>query len=281
MSFIRLLGCWLTMGGLGWLAVSATLAEDGTAKRSVIPFKILKTGHMTVEAKVNGKGPYTLIFDTGAPINLLNNKVAKDAELLKGKAVPFFTPFGAKGDVKLKKLEVGDGYATNVPAAIMDHPTVDIISKQLGPIEGIVGFPFFARYKMTLDYRDQTITLDPGTFQPPDVMKDMMKSLFGADGSGKGSTKVVGPGALLGIIPGENGLEGSGVAVARVVEGSPAAKAGILAGDRVLALHGRWTDTADELFMASSYLKPGVEITVAVKRAEKRLRLKATPVAGF
>ena len=46
MSLIRLLGCWLTMGGLGWLAVSATLAEDGTAKRSVIPFKILKTGHM-------------------------------------------------------------------------------------------------------------------------------------------------------------------------------------------------------------------------------------------
>ena len=60
-----------------------TPKQEKSAK-GVVPFEILKTGHMTVKVKVNGKGPYRLIFDTGAPINLLNNKIAEEAGLLKG-----------------------------------------------------------------------------------------------------------------------------------------------------------------------------------------------------
>src|SRR5262249_35413683 len=71
------------------------------AKPVVVPFEVLKTGHMTVMVKVNGKGPYKLIFDTGAPINLLNNKVAREAGLLKGVPRPLFTVFGSMGDVKV------------------------------------------------------------------------------------------------------------------------------------------------------------------------------------
>src|SRR4051794_31555486 len=65
--------------------------------KGVVPFEILKTGHMTVQVKVNGKGPYRLIFDTGAPINLLNNKIAKEAGLLKGVRQPAFALFGSMG----------------------------------------------------------------------------------------------------------------------------------------------------------------------------------------
>ena len=37
-------------------------------KASVVKFELLKSGHMAVDVKVNGKGPYKLIFDTGAPV---------------------------------------------------------------------------------------------------------------------------------------------------------------------------------------------------------------------
>ena len=36
---------------------------------------------MVVNVKINGKGPYRLIFDTGAPFTLINNKIAKEAEV--------------------------------------------------------------------------------------------------------------------------------------------------------------------------------------------------------
>lgn len=281
---IKVLGALILAGSaMGWASLG--LADGKPANEAqtaaVIPFKLLKTGHMTVEVKVNDKGPYTLIFDTGAPINLLNNKVAKEAELLKGKSVPIFTPFGAKGDVKIKKLEVGKGEASNVAAAVMDHPTVSLISKHFGPIEGIVGFPYFARYKMTLDYRDQTLTMEPGTYQPPDVMKEMMKSLMGTEGTSKDGVKVVAPGALLGIVAGDNGENGSGLAVSSVLEGTPAAKAGIRAGDRLVTVSGRWTDTRGEFLQAASHLKPGVSVNFEVRREGQVVKIPVVPASGF
>src|SRR4051794_41159775 len=74
------------------------------AKPIVVPFETLPTGHMTVMVKVNGKGPYKLIFDTGAPITLMNNKIAKESGLLKDVKKPIFSLFGSMGDVKVKEI---------------------------------------------------------------------------------------------------------------------------------------------------------------------------------
>lgn len=284
LASFKILGT-LIIAGCVFGSVSWSLADDKGAVEAqptaVIPFKLLKTGHMTVEVKINDKGPYTLIFDTGAPMNLVNNKVAREAELLKGKAAPLFAPFGSKGDVKINKLEVGKGVASNIKAAVMDHPTVALISKHFGPIEGIVGFPFFARYKMTLDYRDQTLTMEPGTYQPPDVMMEMMKGLFGNEGTTKDSVKVVAPGALLGIVAGENGENGSGLAVSSVLEGTPAAKAGLRSGDRLVTVSGRWTDTKGDFLQAASHLKPGISVIFEVKREGQIIKVPVVPVSGF
>ncbi len=278
------------VGGLTLAAGLTTFTTLGVAdnpkgtantQAAVVPFKLLKTGHMTVDVKVNDKGPFTLIFDTGAPANLVNNKVAREAELLKGKPAMLFAPYGSRGDVKIKKLQVGQGTVENISAMVMDHPTVEIISKHLGPIEGIVGFPFFARYRMTLDYRDQTLTLEPGTFQPPDVMKEMMKGLFGSEGTSRDGYKMLSPGAVLGIVAGEAGKDGSGVVVSEVRDGSPAAVAGLKAGDRLLSLDDRWTDTPSDLLQVSSTLKPGKAIEAEILREGTSQKLRVVPVAGF
>ena len=86
-------------------------AEEPPVKAVTVPFELLKSGHMAIMVKINGQGPYRLIFDTGAPVNLLNNKIAKETGLLKGMQKPLFSPFGAMGEVKVKSLEVGDAKA--------------------------------------------------------------------------------------------------------------------------------------------------------------------------
>src|SRR3979411_1214109 len=106
------------------LAWPAAASAEAPAKPITVPFELLKSGHMAVQVKVNGKGPYRLIFDTGAPITLLNNKVAKEGGRLRGMARPAFTFFGSMGETKIKTLEVGDVKAHDVAAIVMDHPTV-------------------------------------------------------------------------------------------------------------------------------------------------------------
>ena len=131
--------------------------DDQPVKPIVVPFELLKSKHMAVQVMINGKGPYRLIFDTGVNRDhSLNNKIAKEAGLLKDTQRPLFTFFGNMGEVKVKELQVGDQKAKDVSAIVMDHPTVEAISKVFGPIDGIVGFPFFARFKMTLDYQAKT-----------------------------------------------------------------------------------------------------------------------------
>ncbi len=62
------------------LALAASARADVAASKPVtVPFEMLKTKHMAIMIKVNGKGPYRVIFDTGSPVVLLNNKTAKNA----------------------------------------------------------------------------------------------------------------------------------------------------------------------------------------------------------
>src|ERR1044072_2620502 len=73
---------------------------------------------------------------------------------------------------------------------VMDHPLIKEISKVLGPVDGIVGLSFFARYHLTIDYQKKEMTFVPTGFEPPDVISRMRKSL-GQDK--KGPPPVVAP----------------------------------------------------------------------------------------
>jgi hypothetical protein len=251
--------------------------EKKPSKPVIVPFELLKSGHMAVQVMVNDTGPYLLIFDTGAPMSLVNNKLAKDSGLFKGKATTPFTMFGSQGNVKIKKLSVGEQSAEDVEAIVMDHPTVDALGKALDkPLYGIVGFPFFARFKLTLDYKAKTMTLVPSGYKPPDIMKAMTVALMGS------GAKTLAPAGQFGLIATkETGDEEAGVDIKEVLANSPAAKGGVKRGDRLLTLDGRWTDSMTDLFEAASLVILGETVELKVKRGEKTLTLKVKPSEGI
>src|SRR5436309_1184627 len=87
------------------LAFTASIRADAPDVKPVtVPFEQLKTGHITVMIKVNGEGPYRVIFDTGSPITLLDSKIAKDSGLLEKGPKPLFGLFGSVNQVKVKEL---------------------------------------------------------------------------------------------------------------------------------------------------------------------------------
>jgi predicted metalloprotease with PDZ domain len=176
-------------------------------------------------------------------------------------------------------LEVGRQKAEKVPAIVMDHPTVDAISQAFGPIEGIVGFPFFARFKMTLDYQAKTMTFVPSGFEPPDVMRALMLAIVAT--AGNADPKVVAPAGQWGMVAKESGDDEGGVTIQTVLPGSPAAAAGLKTGDRLLTIDKRWTDTLRDLFAAASLVKPGATAPVTIRRDGKEMTLKVKPTVGL
>ena len=263
------------------LVPSSGISDDKIEKPITVPFGLLKTQHMTIQVKINGKGPYRLIFDTGAPVTLINNKIAKESGIFpKDFKQPFFAFFGSMGEFKIKSLEVGDLKLENVNAMVMDHPTVAAISNVLGPIEGIVGFNFFGKYQMTLDYQAKTMTFVPTDYQPKDMMDHLMKTILA--GQNPNNKKVLAPGGLLGFkVFKDTDDSNPGVTIKTIFPDSPAAKAGFKEGDRLLVLDNRWTDSPTDCYAAASFLSPGTPVRALISRDGKEMELKLEPRAGL
>ena len=255
-------------------------ADTPAPERVTVPFHLLTTKHMVVQIKINGKGPYRVIFDTGAPFSLINSKTARAASILpKDTPQPAFGLFGPAAPATIRTLEIGGLKAHSVPVIVMDHPTVEVLSRFLGPVEGILGFPFFARYKMTLDYQAKQLTFAPNGFEPADILQSLMTDLLARE---KPAAKRLAPAALWGFtIVKESANEQAGVVIQEVLPGGAAQKAGLRAGDRLLSLDGRWTDTVVDCYLAASYVKPGKEVRVVIERQGKEQELLVKPVAGL
>lgn len=279
-----IIACFLV--GAFTIPVRADEPSKPPEKAIKVPITVMPTGHFLVEVKLNGKGPYKLIFDTGAPTMLINNRIAKDSGVLDPKAPkPLFAPFGAAGPSKIKNMQIGDVKVDDVPAMVMDHPTVEVFSnhfkKEHGAIEGIVGFPFFARFKMTVDYQAKELTFVPTNYQPEDLMQSLTKTLMSRPADAD-KPKVLAPKAQWGMALSKNADdEEAGVTIKTVMSGSAAEKAGLKAGDRLLTLDGRWTDTIGDAYHAASFVKPGKTVTIVVKRDGKEVKLMVTPLNGL
>jgi hypothetical protein len=268
------MGRMFAVGLMGLVIVLPVCGDEKDPKPAAVPFELLRTQHMAVQVKINGKGPYRLIFDTGAPVTLVTNKVAKEAgvfpEKFRGSPFAFF---GSQGQFKIKNLEMGELKVPNVDTMVMDHPTVAALAGVLGPIEGIVGFNVFAKHRTTIDYQAKSMTFVPVNYQPVDMMNKIM-SLVMAPPSERAKAKVLAPAGLLGFRVDKNmGDEEHGVAVADVFAGSAAQTAGLQVGDRLLTLDDRWTDSVEDCYFAASRLRPGTQVRAEILRDRKKIDL--------
>ena len=129
--------------------------------KAVVPFEMLPTNHMLVEARINDKGPFRLIFDLGAPITLLNNRASEASGVVKPNAPRSFL-FGMRGEAEVSRLKVGELTAEKLPVIVLDHPVLTALEDVTGRrIDGIMGFTFFARFKTTIDYHAHEMTFEP------------------------------------------------------------------------------------------------------------------------
>ncbi len=279
----------LVLSALSLVFAAPALADEPkkdpatTKEPAKTSFELLKSGHMAVQVKVNGKGPFRLVFDTGAPMMLVTTRLAREAGIIKKDArapgLGLFNMMGAP--VPIKEFEMGGLKADNVTTMVMDHPTVSAMESFFGRIDGIVGFPFFARYRMTIDYQAKEMTFVPVDFKPTNIFESLMGIMM-ADPAERNAPKILAPAAQWGLIADKGTQDDDpGIDVRQVLKGGAAAKAGVQAGDRLITLDGRWTDTVVDLYEAASHVKPGKTVPLVIKRDGKEMTFKVTPTAGL
>ena len=143
-----------------------TLAHGATTLS--VPFRLLNN-HIYVEGRVNGKGPYTFIVDTGGH-TLLSARVIAEAGLSPRGESPEggagekesslgFVPFGT---ISIGGVEMHDQVAFS---AEIYQPAIEGIR-----VDGMVGFELFRRLVVRIDYGRKLLTLTkPGSVSLKDA----------------------------------------------------------------------------------------------------------------
>jgi hypothetical protein len=257
----------------------STPKTDNPKTKAIVPFQILSTNHMLVEARINGKGPFHLIFDLGAPITLLSNRASEASGVVKPDAPRSFL-FGMRGEAEVSKLEVGALSVTKLPVIVLDHPVLKALGEVTNrQIDGLMGFTFFARYKTTIDYQAHQMTFEPIDYQVRDLLKELPDRLMGPKVA---RHRVLAPSGMWGLRLGEpkGGLDSPAVPIVKVYDGSPADRAGLKAGDVMITLDGRWTTSIADVYHAAAEVVPGHKVNVVIQRDGKEMTVTVAPADG-
>lgn len=160
---------WLLAVGL---VLAAALTGRALAQEpiAVVPYRIDYNGLITVEASVNGRGPYDFIIDTGATLTLAFQNLA-DSEGFPPTGGPPRRVLGISGSSDLDTFILGD--IALGPAALNDH--IGVILPDWGAPRrtpaGIIGIDFLKRYAVVFDVDKRTISLYPHGAIPEERIK--------------------------------------------------------------------------------------------------------------
>src|SRR5438094_5982114 len=255
--------------------VPSVLADDGKrAKGEVfqVPYRLTATQHVLVRAKINGKGPFNFILDTGAPALFVSTAVGKKLGLSADKS----------GWATLDRFALeGGAVATKAKARIEDPFQLEGMNG-LGlagaHLDGIIGYNILARFRIEFDFTQDKLGFTPLNFDPPppqglggaaatgglDTMAAIMKFVGGFLGQ-KAEPEII----LTGFFGLQLSDEKDGVQVTSVLAKGPAALAGLQSGDRIRQLQGTKVASAADFRRQASKLRAGDKARLMVTREDK------------
>jgi hypothetical protein len=244
-------------------------AAKTEGKTYQVPYRLTDTHHIMVRVKINGKGPYNFIIDTGAPALYVAHDLCKKLDIKSDK----------KGWGDFDRFEIEGGVVESKIKGRVETPFQLVGMNALGlpgvELHGIIGFSVLARYRMELDFTRDKMAWTRLNFVPPpperlgkggkgDMSLDALGTIIKvmAVFIGKRPLPEVAPRGFLGLEV-EDGKEG--VTVKRLLPGGPAAKSGLHIGDQIIELQGKKVATVADLERRTAKLAPGDTLQLAVR----------------
>lgn len=271
------------------LLAASTLAPaqdaDVAKPRSFeVPYKTTIPKHIVVRVKINGKGPFNFILDTGAPAMFIATKVGDKAGLKNG----------PDGWAVMDKLEIEGGIVLTKAQGRVETPFQLEGMNGMGlaglEIHGLIGYSILAAYRMEIDFTRHKMTWTENGQMVPLPKRlgkggmpaglDTMGSVFKNLGSlmGRRATPEV-------TLRGFHGLalenDDEFPKVTAVLPAGPAGKAGLKVGDLVTKFGGRTVSSVGDVLRFAHSHKPGTEITLTVKRGGETKDITFTTAEGI
>jgi hypothetical protein len=257
--------------GLAVLVLAPPLGAD-EAKPRPVPYTLTNTKHVLVRAKINGKGPYNFIIDTGAPALFVSTAVCKKLGIKPDeKGWGTFDRFEIEGGVVIEKAR---GRIED-PFQLEGMNNMGLAGAEL---HGIIGYNLLAKYRMEFDFtKDKMVwTLLPD-FEPPAPM--------GLDGkAGAGVDAMAGLVKVMALLVGKRPMpelvgrgflgielaEADGALIVKaVLDKGPAATAGVKVGDRITHFQDKEVKSLAELHTLAAKLPVGETAKLKVTRGSE------------
>src|SRR5208282_5134023 len=266
-----------------------------------VPYRLTDTNHFLVRVRINGKGPFNFLVDSGAPALYVATETAAKVGLkpIKGEFWTIVDRLDLEGGARLLGMK-----------ARVEDPFQLVGMNALGlpgaSIDGILGFTILARFRLEIDPTRDSMTwtrlnyapADPpvphrkegdGDRPPPELqvmnaLGPLAKGL--AFLMGKQPEEQRQPRGFLGLEWSEQLASGrKQVLVKGVLEGLPAAQAGVQPGDQIVKIGNREIEDLKEARSALSEVHPGDKVPLVIRRGSginaRELKPVLTAAEGF
>lgn len=293
-------------------AVPATPTPSSPGRAYRVPYRLTATKHLLVRARLDGKGPFNFILDTGAPALFVAPEAAKKAGLKADE----------EGWATVKRLEIEGGAVVEQQEARIQEPPqltgMNLVGLPGARLDGVLGYNLIARFRMEIDLTRPVMVWTPLKYQPlplvsiaelPEPKAPAPKAPVGGapgtpDPPGTPPAEIAAleklPGLLGALAPKRaeipqvaRGFLGFELAAApgvprvtRVFPHSPAARAKLAVGDRIthLALPGKPAQpvkSVGELRALAAQVAAGETVRLSVLRGQRKLTVTVRGANGI
>lgn len=276
--------CWPAI--LVGLAMACPVwAQESKAGPRPVPYRLTDSQHVMVRIKINGKGPFNFIIDTGAPIVIISTPVAKKIGLEPD----------ARGWSTVDALEIEGGLTQTKFKCMITTPFQLEGMNGMGlagvELHGILGYMLLAKYRIEFDFTKDKLTWTPLDFKPPppegiqgkgnptaglEIVGSLMKLLGALSGM-----KPAAPPVPRGFVGLELADTKDGVEIKAVIAKGPAADAGLQAGDRLVAIGGKEIKTYADAQKQTARVLAGQEVRLTFLRDGNKKEIKITAGEGL
>jgi hypothetical protein len=132
-------------------------------KHVSIPFRMVRN-LVIIQLKINGKGPYNFVLDTGVGLMLITDPTLIDSVNITNKRTLKIAGLGKGGeydayitpalDIDIPGLESYD-----IIAAILKKDPFDLSNYAGMPVHGLLGYEFFTNMAVNVDFADSTVSV--------------------------------------------------------------------------------------------------------------------------
>jgi len=285
LRFARLMVAFAVVGYLG-SATHVHAQERDKAEAVRVPYQLTETKHILVRVKINDKGPFNFIIDTGAPILILGTEAAKKAGIQgdKNKRATF-ERFEIEGGVVLENAK---GFVED-PFQLVGMNKMNLPGVRL---DGIIGYTVLAQYRIQYDFTQPHLVWTKLDWTPPspfglmDLGGQMPKELasmgalvqFAAAIIGRRPDPEIIQRGFLGV---ELADDPEGIRVKNVLADSPAAQAGLKAGDRIVLFQDKPVTKIADVQKAAADQPAGTDIKLDVQRGQEKLAVTVKAAKGL